>query len=275
MRIGVHNSTNGGILNVIKEIEFLKTNATQFFIHSPRIWDIKEIDENEKKIFKDSIKRLNIFPVVVHSSYLINPLSKNIETVEKSKNLLESELKNSDGISDYYVLHIKENRDETLDENIKKLINFFKKLKLNDSVKILFENSAWGLTSDIKNLFKVYNSLKDYLPVYGLCLDTAHIYEAGYDIRTKDGVKRILKDLKEISNLKLIHLNDSKTELSSHTDRHFHIGRGKIGIDGFKNFFEFKEFRKIPLILETPKKDLKDDLNNLKMVNKIIGGKYG
>jgi deoxyribonuclease-4 len=275
MRIGVHNSTNGGILNVIKEIEFLKTNATQFFIHSPRIWNIKEIDENEKKIFKDSIKRIDIFPVVVHSSYLINPLSKNIETVEKSKNLLESELKNSAGISDYYVLHIKENRDETLDENIKKLINFFKKLKLNDSVKILFENSAWGLTSDIKNLFKFYNSLKDYSPVYGLCLDTAHIYEAGYDIRTKEGVERILENLKEISKLKLIHLNDSKTKLSSHTDRHFHIGKGKIGIDGFKNFFEFKEFRKIPLILETPKKDISDDLNNLKIVNKIIGGKYG
>ena len=272
MRIGVHNSANGGILNVIKEVSFLKTNATQFFVHSPRSWDIKEIEENEKKSFRDHAKKIGIFPVVVHCSYLINPLSKNTKTVKKSKKLLKLEIQNSSGISEYYVLHIKENRDESIDKNIKKLIKFFNEIKLDDSVKILFENSASGMLSDIRNLFRFYSALKDYAPVYGICLDTAHVYEAGYDIKTQKGVEKIFDDLKDISRLKLIHLNDSKTKLSSHIDRHFHIGKGEIGINGFKNFFKFKEFKEIPLILETPKKNLYDDLKNLKLVKNIIGG---
>jgi deoxyribonuclease-4 len=273
MRIGVHNSTNGGILNVIKEVDFLKTNATQFFIHSPRIWDISEIKKSDKEKFRDEAKKLDIFPVVVHSSYLINPLSKNNETVEKSKKLLKLEIENASEIADYYVLHIKENKNDGLEENIKNLIKFFKKSGLQNSIKILFENPASGLTSEIKNLLRFYKSLRNYSPVSGLCIDTAHIYESGYNIRIKDGVNRILDEIKDISIIKLIHLNDSKTSISSHTDRHCDIGKGRLGIDGFENFFSFKELNEIPLILETPKKTLNDDKKNLKVVRKILSQK--
>ena len=85
MRIGVHNSINGGLLNVIEEIRFLKTNTTQFFIHSPRTWGIDKIDETQKNQFIQKLKELNINPVIVHSSYLINPLSSNREVIDRSK----------------------------------------------------------------------------------------------------------------------------------------------------------------------------------------------
>ncbi len=272
IKLGVHNSTNGGILNVIDECKYLKTNTTQFFIHSPRTWFLKDIKEYEINKFVSEIKSMNISPVVIHSSYLINPLSENEETKEKSLRLLSCELELSVRIrADYYVLHIRCNKNKTIDENIEESLTFFKKLKYTGKTKILIENSSSGFTSKISTVVLFYKRLKKTGLFGGICLDTAHLFEAGYNIKEKNGIERLKDEVEDINLIKLIHLNDSKTDLNSNVDRHQHIGKGKIGNDGFKNFFLFKAFQNIPLILETPKKNLKDDLNNLMVVMKILG----
>jgi deoxyribonuclease-4 len=269
MIIGVHNSISGGISNALKECMLLNTTATQIFLHSPRMWDFKDITD-EAYQFRKEIAQTTIKKVIVHSSYLITPLSKNAETVIRSRELINKELKNADMIyADYYVLHIKGNSEKPMEENIYELSDFFKKVIRTKKTKIIIENSASGIGSDFRNIMKFYNTLKNINVFGGLCLDTAHAFESGYDIRKKSGVIKILDEINDISIIKLIHLNDSKTELSSHTDRHDHIGKGHIGFDGFKNFFSFKDFDNIPLILETPKKDLKDDIKNLFAVKHI------
>lgn len=270
MIIGVHNSISGGISNALKECKLLNTTATQIFLHSPRLWDFKDI-EDEAYQFRKGIAQTAIKKVIVHSSYLITPLSKNTETVIRSKELINKELKNADRISaDYYVLHIRGNSEKSMEENIYRLSDFFRKVIRTRKTKIIIENSASGIGSDFKNILKFYNTLKNINIFGGLCIDTAHAFEAGYDIRKESGVIKILDEIKDSSVIKLIHLNDSKTELASHADRHDHIGKGCIGFDGFKNFFSFKDFNGIPLILETPKSDLKDDFKNLNALKKII-----
>ncbi|MEF3279481.1 MAG: deoxyribonuclease IV [Elusimicrobiota bacterium] len=271
IKLGVHNSINGGVLNVLEECSYLKTNATQFFCHSPRNWDMLEIKNEEAKNFVLKSKEIGIYFIIIHSSYLINPLSENKETIRKSRKLIESELKTANKLSaDYYVLHIRCNKNKSIDENIKNAIKFFKDINLNIKTKILLENSASGLTSVIENLIKFYKELKKTGLFSGICLDTAHLFEAGYDIRKKEDLERIKKEVKDLQLIKLIHLNDSKTKLSSRIDRHDHIGKGEIKTEGFKNFFSITRFKEIPIILETPKKSLKDDLINLSNTRKIL-----
>lgn len=267
MIIGVHNSINGSILNAIEECRVLKTNASQIFLHSPRVWKIKELSKGDITLFKKYKNEAGIIFFVVHSSYLINPLSENKDTLKKSINLIEKELNDSKKLeADYYIIHIRENKKLSLDENIKNLEKFFKKIKI-DYHKILLENSANGIGSSIKNLVYISKRIEK---ISGICLDTAHLFESGYDIREKSDVEKILEDLSDLKLLKMIHMNDSKTNLSSKIDRHQHISKGKIGEEGFKNFFSFKDFKKLPIILETPKKDLKDDLKNLTKAKEII-----
>lgn len=270
MILGVHNSINGGIINAIDECIYLKTNASQIFIHSPRQWLFKELGQNQSKNFIEKRKQAKIEKLIVHSSYLIYPLSKNKETIEKSKRLLLTELKNSQAIeADYYVMHIKENKELNIEENEKNTYNFFKDVKI-EKTKILIENSSSGLYSDFKNIYNLYNILKKLNIFAGFCLDTAHAFESGYNIKTEHGLEKLIKDIKDLNLIKMIHLNDSKTDFNSKIDRHHHIGKGKIAMDGFKTFFKIKEFKEKPLILETPKTSLKDDKKNLEVVKKLI-----
>lgn len=270
MILGVHNSINGELTNAIDECIYLKTNASQIFIHSPRQWLFKEIDKKQVKTFIEKRKQAKIEKLIIHSSYLIYPLSKNKETIEKSKQLLLTELKNSQDIeADYYVMHIKENKELSIVENEKNIYNFFKDIK-TEKTKILIENSAAGLYSDFKNIYNLYNILKKLNIFAGFCLDTAHAFEGGYNIRKENGLENLIKDIKDLNLIKMIHLNDSKTDLNSKLDRHHHIGKGKISIDGFKTFFKIKEFKEKPLILETPKTSLKDDKKNLETIRKLI-----
>lgn len=269
MIAGVHNSINGGILNAIDEIKQIQTNATQIFVHSPRKWDFSVIDRKTAQNFKSAAKEINLKFIAVHSSYLINPLSQNYETSKKSLNLFKDEISCADIIkADAYVIHIRENRNKSISENISDFADFVKNAG-SFKTPILLENSASGLGSLLSNLSMFYEKLKK-LGAVGFCIDTAHLFQSGYDIRKPEVMKKISDEILDTKKIVMIHMNDSKTDLSSHTDRHHHIGRGKIGFDGFKNFLSFHNFSKLPLILETPKKSIEDDIKNLASLKKII-----
>ena len=109
--------------------------------------------------------------------------------------------------------------------------------------------------------------------IAGICVDTCHAFSAGYDLTSSDGLEKLLSEIEDsvgIDKLKLIHLNDSKKPLGSGVDRHEHIGKGHIGIKGFRNFLKDKRIQKVPIILETPKKSDDDDKRNLKKVFGIL-----
>lgn len=269
IKIGVHNSINGGIINAADECIALKTNASQIFLHSPRIWDFSCVEREKAIEFKKKMKDAGVNFIAVHSSYLITPLSQNYKTSKKSLKLFKDEISCADIIkADAYVIHIRENRNKSISENISDFTDFFKNAG-RFKTPILIENSASGLGSLLSNLSMFYEKLKGY-GVGGFCLDTAHLFQSGYDIRKPEVMKKIADEIQDIKKINMIHMNDSKTNLSSHTDRHHHIGMGEIGVDGFKNFFSFYNFSKLPIILETPKKSLKDDIKNLTAAKKII-----
>jgi deoxyribonuclease-4 len=140
---------------------------------------------------------------------------------------------------------------------------------------LLIENTAGergDISSKMVNLSDLLNAMKGSL-IAGVCIDTCHAFAAGYDIGSEEGIQHISEEIEKyigLDKVKLVHLNDSKGDLGSGVDRHEHIGRGKIGARGLKQFLNQMHFRRIPLILETPKKGETDDYENLKKVRQMI-----
>jgi deoxyribonuclease-4 len=147
--------------------------------------------------------------------------------------------------------------------------------KVSNRVKLLLENTA-GMGSEIGYNFAQLQAIIDMVEDknrIGVVLDTAHTFEASYDIATKEGLDKTLKEFDKFVGLKrlfLLHLNDSKTELGSHIDRHWHIGEGKIGKDGFRNIINHPLLKHLPGIMETPRTDDKEDLKNMKTIKSLV-----
>jgi len=276
-RIGVHTSIAGGLYHSLERAMALGCNTMQIFSHNPRGWAVKKITEEESLMFQSLRSHLNISPVYIHASYLINLASRNKDLQRKSINLLVTEMARADVIgAEYVILHPGSAPD---DEHIsrKRTIVALNEVSLRERWKagLIIENTA-GERGDIFfriiHLSEIINAVKGSF-IKGICIDTCHAFAAGYDIRSDKGIEEITEEIKchiGLDKLKVIHLNDSKGDLGSGIDRHEHIGLGKIGIKGLKKFINHPPFRYIPLILETPKKQESDDLENLKRVREMI-----
>lgn len=272
--VGVHTSIKNNILNSIKEAKKLQCNTFQIFLHSPRLWQIPEFEEELINEFKKQRQQNKLNPFIVHASYLINLISSNPKTINSSRYLLKKEILIADLLgADYYVIHLKDNQTMQKNEIFIKLKEAFDKIGKLEKCKILIENTAKSkITSQISDLFETFKNIQTE-NLGGICIDTCHLFAAGYDISAEKGILAFIKDFEnfgDFSLIKLVHLNDSKAPAGSGIDRHEHIGEGKIGIKGFENFLKIKEISNIPLILETPKKSIDDDLKNLATVRKIL-----
>ncbi|GAB4535617.1 MAG: deoxyribonuclease IV [Thermodesulfovibrionia bacterium] len=275
-RLGVHTSIAGGIHLSLKRAKELGCSTMQIFVHNPRGWETRKIDNHEIELFKRLSMEFDIRPIFIHSSYLINLASPSRDIRMKSIKGLSYEMRianllNVDGI----VLH----PGRSVNQDINAAIRHVSKGLMmayemaGCKVDILLENTA-GQRGDISSTIHSIAEIIEGTParlVCGICLDSCHAYQSGYDITTIEGIER-LKDeidryLKPL-NIKLIHLNDSKMGFKSGIDRHQHIGKGDIGIKGFKVFLS--SFRGIPLILETPFKHKGDDHRNLQRVRRIL-----
>jgi len=278
--LGAHMSIAGGFAQAALKTAGLKTeqlgcNAMQFFTKSPRGRMVKPIDPQDAEQFKKYCKEFNIKHVVAHSSYLLNfgkpadavPWAiKDILTDFERLNLLGGH-----GI----VVHIGKSLDgdrsvalENVIENAKKIID----LTRHTGLQYILENTA-GQGSDIgfrlEELGQIWKELKNFSPRIKSCLDTAHIWAAGYDISSQKAVQQTLKEYDQLiglDTLSCIHFNDSKKLLGSRVDRHDNIGCGNIALEGLAAIARFAESRSIPLILETPEKDGKTHLDDLKVV---------
>ncbi len=278
MTIGVHVSGAGKIYESLNRAHDLGCQTMQIFARNPQQWkgnplDIKDIEE-----FKARRNKLKINPVFIHISYLINLASPNVRLYKGSiqayiKDILEaSRLK-----ADYIVTHMGSHKDTSEEEGIARLINALNKI-LDETkglkVGILLENTSGSgswLGYKFEHQSKIVAGIKDKSRV-GLCLDTAHAYLAGYDISTKEGLSSMLNEIDGLMGLgliKLIHLNDAYGNLASHHDRHDHIGKGSIGLEGMKRIINHPKLKKIPMILETPKDSPLSDKINLELVRRL------
>ncbi len=277
-RLGVHTSIAGGLHLSLKRAEKLGCNTVQIFSHNPRSWTLKELSAEDISLFKLFRTRFDITPVYIHTSYLINILSPNETLRNKSIDLLTREMERADEIeADYVILHTGTASDKNGVSARRRAINALNEVSNRGKWRsgLLIENTAGekgDVSSTIKDLAEIINGVSQYF-VAGICIDTCHAFAAGYDIRDRRKLKIIFYEIEKyigFDKIKLIHLNDSKGETGSCIDRHEHIGYGKIGIEGLKRFINYKHFKNIPLILETPKKTETDDIMNLRIVREMI-----
>ncbi len=267
MLLGVHCSISGGLQNAFCEAKSLGIDTFQIFTKNQRQWKEKTIDAEEKAIFLNSLKNSNINTAFSHASYLINLAGDNDVLWERSAKALISEVQRCNELGlKFTVLHPGNTKSLSEQEGIEKTIKALKTVihaTKNSNVKILLENTA-GQGSSIgyrfEHLRQIMNGVESAR--IGICFDTCHAFAAGYDIRTKRRFEIVMEKLDNIVGLKnihAIHLNDSKGELASRLDRHEHIGKGKLGLEPFRQILN--KFQHIPKIIETPKEDNMDAVN--------------
>ncbi len=274
LRLGVHLSIARGLNHVIKDIEKFKINTFQSFIRNPRGYNMRRFDCNEIKTLREFITARGIFPYFIHAGYIVNLCSPSKKIRVNSIRIVTQDLKIASKLgANYYVIHFGSHPDKKT--GLKLFYTALKEIVTHAEVEIILENTAGEgnkLGASLDDILWITTRIKKI----GICLDTAHLFSAGYDIRDSEIVNEIFTCLdKTISRerLKLIHLNDSYYPLGANKDRHHHIGKGYIGEDGFRNFLAHPVVRSLPLILETPKKNEKDDIVNLNKVKYLITGR--
>ncbi|OHB49388.1 MAG: hypothetical protein A2099_05200 [Planctomycetes bacterium GWF2_39_10] len=267
MLLGVHCSIRSGLHNAFHEAESLGIDTFQIFTKNQRQWKEKTIDAEEKSAFLNSHKTSNVNVVFSHASYLINLASNDATIWERSVRTLISEVQRCHDLGlEFAILHPGFAKELGEQKGIKKIIKALKTAHRetnNSTVKILLENTA-GQGSSIGYRFEHLKQIMDGVDSsrIGMCFDTCHAFAAGYDIRTKIGFEATMEELDNIvglKNLHAIHMNDSKGELGSNLDRHEHIGKGKLGLEPFRQIMN--RFKHIPKVIETPKKDYMDVVN--------------
>lgn len=262
MRLGAHMSTAGGTAKAFERGSKVGCQTIQIFTKNSNQWHAKSLMKEEIDLFFKEKERTGIDPVFSHASYLINLGSPDKDLYEKSKEALFDELRRAEKLKlVFVVLHPGAALNSPLTAALKRIAaainDIFEKTK-EFNVKLLLENTA-GQGSCVGHQFEdlstIMKSVEDKKRI-GICFDTCHAFQAGYDLRTDEGYQKTFHEfgnLIGLSNLLAFHLNDSKKELGGRVDRHQHIGKGYLGIRPFQLLMNDKRFEEIPMVLETPK----------------------
>jgi len=274
-RVGCHISIAGKIFKSVDRAKTLGCTAMQIFSHNPRGWKLSPLSDDDVRIFRERLDESGIYPLVVHTSYLINLASPDDDLYRKSIDFFKVELERAYTLgASFLVTHLGSFKDRDLEFGIKRVteaLNQALESARQGDVRILLENTTGSgstIGSDLCQLRNIINAVKENNSL-GLCFDTCHGFASGYDIRDIQSLDSVIKKIDRLLGLErlcLIHLNDSKGELGSRLDRHEHIGKGKIGLKGFEIIINHPSLREIPMILETPKNSDEDDINNISIV---------
>ena len=278
--LGAHTSTAGGVYTAIERAMKMKFTAMQIFTKNNNRWNAKPLEKDEIKKFKELLKNSDIKFVLTHSSYLINLCSKNKFILKKSRNAFIDELERCELLGIPHLNFHPGSHGGQGEKDGTKLIaeslNICHDKTKDYKVTSMLEATAGQGTTlgyQFEQLQEIIDLVEDKKRMT-VCIDTAHIFAAGYNIRDSKEYKKVIKGFDNIiglNRLKCFHMNDSKKELGSRVDRHEHIGKGFIGKEGFANIMNDKKLEKIPKILETPKgKEMKEDVKNIKTLLSLI-----
>jgi len=284
LKIGCHVSIAGGIDNSVLNAAELKCNTMQIFSKNAVTWQEKSLEQEEIIRFKENLEQssVNIYPIFIHASYLINLASPSDELYFKSINTFIEEMKRANLLltHPYLVIHPGAYINQTDEYGIQRVIRALNVIlgnsaNLNLKTVILLENTAGAGTQlgySFCQLRKIINGIEDKDRI-GLCFDTCHAFAAGFNLSCAEGIEQTLEEFDrhlDLKKLKLIHLNDSKYPLGSRKDRHMHIGEGFIGLKGFEIIVNHQCLKNLPFILETPKLTRNDDARNIELVRSLI-----
>ncbi|MGE5850340.1 MAG: deoxyribonuclease IV [Candidatus Methylomirabilota bacterium] len=259
-------------------------DTIQVFTKSNRQWRAKDLSDGEIEAFKANLKSTGIGPVVAHDCYLVNLAAPRASLWKKSVAAFREERDRAQRLGiPYLVTHPGSHAGAGEAEGIRRVAEALNVLHAalprHAGTQILLETTA-GQGSSLGYRFEQLAAILEQVERadrVGICLDTCHIFAAGYDIRTADGYRKTLRELDAclgLHRLQVIHLNDSLRGLGSRVDRHAHIGEGGLGLDPFRWLLNDAAFRGIPMILETPKDDdfVKADRRNLARLRRLLNG---
>lgn len=272
-------SIAGGLHLAFERGASVGCSTIQIFTKNNNQWYAKPLTDEEIRLFKSSQKIFKIKPVAAHTAYLINLCASNQDILEKSRLAFTEELRRCEMLGiPYLIFHPGAHTGAGESEGIKKIIeslNLAHDQTKNFKVKSVLETTA-GQGSSIGYRFEQLRKIIDGVDNperMKVCIDTSHIFAAGYDIRNEIVYRKTMTEFNNIVGIKklaVIHCNDSKKELGSRVDRHEHIGKGTIGKEAFRLIMQDKRLVKIPKILETPKgADLAEDKMNLAVLRKL------
>lgn len=278
MLVGMHVSIAGSIDMAVDNATALNCTAFQIFTRNPRGWAAKPLLKDAAENFRGKLAKSGIVPdaVCAHMPYLPNLSSPKKDLYTKSVQTLVGEVKRCALLGvPQLVIHLGSHLGAGTQAGMKNIANACNTAaNKTDGVTILLENTA-GQKNSVGSRFEEIKQILEMLDDrkrFGMCLDTCHLFAAGYDIRSRDGVQDVFAEFDKhvgMKNLRLVHLNDSKGDLNCNLDRHEHIGLGYIGEAGFRAILAQKEIRKLPMILETPMDARRDDVGNLKKVREL------
>jgi len=278
MRFGFHISIAGGFSKVTERAQARGCETIQFFSRNPRGWNYSPLNKREVEQFRSSLRSFAFSPIFLHMPYLPNIAAAQSKFYKRSIRSIATDLQRAEQLgAQYLIFHIGHRMESSEDEAIENVSQGINQAfeKVRNGVKLLTENTAGQGTEigyNFDQIKKIVEGVQDHQRM-GVCLDTAHSFEAGYDLSNKDGIERTLDDFDRTLGLKrlhLLHLNDSKTPLGSRKDRHWHIGEGHIGLEGFRHLINHPSLSHLPGIMETPRKDTVEDLKNMRVIRSLI-----
>jgi len=276
MRLGLHLSIVGAIHNALDRAVEKDCNTLQMFSRNPRRWHSKKRDLTEIKKFKMKLEESEIWPVFVHTPYLLNLASPKEVIFRKSVEALKDDLRQAADLGvPYVVTHLGSHLGHGKKAGFKRIVAAVNSCfaEVDNDVILLLENTAGtrnSMGSSFEDIKHIASRIEDRERT-GVCFDTSHAFAAGYDLVSQRAVEHTLRRFDEtigLAELRLVHLNDSKGGLGSKIDRHEHIGMGKISETGFRNILR-SPLGQLPLILETPIDERRSDIENLRKVREL------
>jgi len=278
-QLGAHVSIAGGVKNAPLNGEKIGCEAIQIFTKNQRQWSAKPYEKKEIEEYFNNLNKVKIKKVVAHTSYLINLASPTEEIFEKSIDALIDDLERCNSLNiPFTIIHPGSHLGEGVEKGIERIIigieRVFEKVKRGAIALETVAGQGSNIGFKFEQLKKIMEGVKEKDRIF-VCFDTAHAFEAGYDIKTQNGFKKVLDEFDKIIGIEKLcafHLNDSKTPLGSNVDRHENIGKGFLGLEPFKFLVNNKEFKEHPMILETPGGDEMyiEDLKTLNLLKSLI-----
>ena len=280
MRLGAHESIGGGLHKAFDRAQSVGCETLQIFVKSNRSWAVKPLTEEDIARFKAKAEETDIQPVVAHTSYLLNLGTPDDTLWKRSRDTLIIELERCEALGvPYLVLHPGSHVGTGEEAGLARVAQALGEVHAATPgfrAQILLETTA-GQGTNLGYRFEHLGWLLEHTPTgerMGVCLDTCHVFAAGYELRTPEGYAATMETFDRIVGLErllALHLNDSKGSLGSRKDRHEHIGKGHIGLEGFRHVLNDPRLANLPGLLETPKSDdLHEDRENLAVLRSLL-----
>ena len=279
-RIGFHAPIKGGLHESLIIAKETGCDAVQLFSRNPRGWMAKPLTPESIEMFRRAKLATKLSPILIHTNYLINLAAADDLLLAKSIASFREEVQRAIRLAvDYLVLHPGSARGSCEADGIETCARSLKVatrgLRLG-RLRILLENTA-GQGECIGHRFEHLRAIMDACPKLqlGVCVDTAHSFTAGYDIREEEGLEATIEIIRRtvgLRNVRAVHFNDSRAPYNSRVDRHWHIGEGHIGREALRRFARHPKLAHAAFILETPYDDPRADLKNLEALRSFVDG---